>query len=277
MSEHKKFKIFLNQNKNKPHLKECIKRIKRKYNEAVKIAENLYNKQEEISTLKNLLQINGPSTDIKLKLHSDQEFYCEQLYKLHYIRADIEELIQQLNKLKIKIMDDYKLWIVRDNHVAGDCNMNPHFGHFDESKPITGYIQLLPEKEEVKKSSSLNVVTFDNQENKQPNMNYEDKKGRKIYTKSSRSVKVGKRHTQLSLVQCKSADYINQRRVDSLDAMENEFSNDVPPYYKFVRASDTPEFISYLKSIPLTGDDEVDDEIIKFYRIKYHRPTQSLC
>nr|XP_022918414.1 kinesin-like protein KIF6 [Onthophagus taurus] len=280
ISEPNLFDTFMMDKNNTEGINQIKESLEKKYDLAKSVSRTVQKCEDNIKDIRQKLAKEPMGTEMSEKLHtfliSQQKIYKESLDHLEDLKSETEFLKESLKQAEKKVVIKF------ENTVKNKSKEKSEYGY--------DFYDFMPEKDEYEhntktKSKDFDVDTFynvvdDETENVPsideiyiPNKYSTCTDTEKDFSESNASL------LNLDIDSFEKLPY-SSRSLESSRTYRSKSSTpkstedkriDTPrnASTSLIKTTDTPEFIEFMKTIPLTGDFEVDDEIFNFYRSKF--------
>lgn len=237
------FQMFLKEPRNATEVNYFNQQLQKIYDMAKRCAESIDCCQKNILNIRKEIEKYGSCDKecIKLtsKLTSEQEIYRDSLNRLDILKKEAEYFKHGLEQARAKALQVFRnKSLSEEKKVLGESlkyNINQPQKEPSASKPnVSSNLASGPIAE--------NISTLQQENNKH-------KEG---YATELKNNAPDDLHTDLG-IEISSENIINNK----------EFGT-------YLRESDSTNFIEFMKTVPLTGDAEIDEEIFNFYRNKFN-------
>lgn len=269
--------------KNRTEIDHYEHQLKKKYGQAKIFAETIDRCRENILAIRNKLSINKNNTDIfemlNSQLISQQEIYGDCITQLEELKRETRHLRYGLEQAKIKALKKFR------SH-CNNAHVLQNISNINEKQNFTTQTEVTDRTEGEK-----SYFRFNNNNNLSNSEENNDAlltgltKINENYTDSSETIdkvltnlELETSDTEVNLSPSKSVvvdtdstrsdDSHNRKKCDASDSVEK--TSDVAKTRNYFNENDGSEFIEFMKTIPLTGDEEIDEEIFNFYRNKFN-------
>lgn len=232
------FQEFISNPNNISELEEIIQQLNKKYGIAKTFAENIVQCQKNILAVRKALESNNCNgsifEDLNSKLIFQQSTYREAILQLQNLRKETDHLKHGLQQVKIKLVQKFRDGIRKE--ACEKLEREKEKDALKESCRFNATVEVANEVQEIISSTIVDKPAVTINCNKPGAAEGEEVP----------------EHT-----------FPIPTEVHS-NTKENQY------FGKFLKITDNAEFVDFMKTVPLTGDDEVDDEIFSFYRTKFN-------
>lgn len=242
------FQIFLKDPQNTTEIDYFNQQLQKIYDVAKHSAESIDCCQKNILNIRKEIEKYGgcdkESFKLTSKLTSEQEIYRESLNRLDVLKKEAEYFKHGLEQSRAKALQ-----IFRSRSLSEQRKVLGENSQYNISQP---------EKESISSTNNIGVeVTESNLTSvlvaeSISTVQQENSEHKKDYALESNGNTLNDLHTDLKS-QSSTENIINNKQFET-----------------FLRESDSPNFIEFMKTVPLTGDTEIDEEIFNFYRNKFN-------
>lgn len=259
------FKQFTSNSENTSELELISQQLNQKYAIAKTFAENIVQCQKNILAIRKALENNNCSgaifEDLNAKLCSQQSTYREAILQLQNLRKETDHLKHGLQQARIKLIQKFR-------EAEKKQNERKQVEIFSKSEQKENGVL----KESCKSNASLERVKCSTPENKAKTVTpvVSVAENEKTIKNLERMV-VGEEVCENDFVaEPESLSIIETKVSDNPESISFETNETNKYFLKFLEKDDSNKFVDFMKTVPLTGDDEVDYEIFNFYRTKFN-------
>lgn len=288
------FQIFTKTSGATSELESINQQLNHKYEIAKTFAQTVVQCQKNILAIRKTLEGNNCSSlmmeELNARLVSQQSTYREAILQLQNLRKETDHLKHGLQQARIKLVQRFReatkekkeiegqqIWQVLDTKnqeedvLKESCRFNGSSDQLESegtSRELEinskGRVEILSalENDKEEPNENLNRIVIGEETHK----NVTQHKISHIYESQLPSYRDSKKPGEmLSTLLSNEPVTDSTSKFDGLKALETKRN-----FEKFLKESDSREFIDFMETVPLTGDDEVDDEIFSFYRTKFN-------
>lgn len=251
-NEFSAFQEFISDPNNTIELEQINQQLNQKYTVAKTFAENVVQCQRNILTIRKALESNNCNSaileDLNSRLICQQSVYREAILQLQNLRKETDHLKHGLRQVRIKLVRKFREAVKEK-----------------ENERLNG--EILEEEKSVLKETCRfnNSVVKDCVEVVNPKEVVENENEELVENLNNRVVVGEEVDDNVSKEQSTS---VKPEELITSDGFENNKMDE--HFKKFLKETDAADFVNFMQTVPLTGDDEVDDEIFSFYRTKFN-------
>lgn len=264
------FQNFMKDLGNVVELEGINQQLQQKYEIAKTFAETIVQCQRNILAIRKSLESKNCSSklleDLNSQLVSQQSTYREAILQLQSLRRETDHLKHGLQQARIKLVQKFRDGTRRnkENEAVQMWKVTDNFADKQEESGV------------LKESCKFNEATNSERTESASKDVVEEvslKDSRVEPAEDFERVVVGEEAVDAKPANVQQSETLEINETQTVISSRNEGfkATETNSYFdNFLNVVDSQEFVDFMKTVPLTGDEEVDEEIFSFYRTKFN-------